>query len=322
MSATSGRVAETGHRRLAGAGGRRRLVGPLVRTQQRREALWALLFLTPFFIGLLFFIVGPVIAAFVLSLTSWDLMGAPQWIGLQNYHDLFVDPIFWQALGNTIYYTGVSVPMGLLLALLLAILMNRKIPGMYAFRVIFFAPVTVSIVAVSLLWAWLYSPTYGFINYVLTALHLPTAQWLVDPRMAMPSIIIVGLWRGLGFNIIVFIAGLQSIPRDLYEAAAMDGANEWHQFRSITLPMLSPTLFFAIVMALISSFQVFEQTFIMTQGGPGNDTLTLIYDIFLTGFTYLRMGYASAIAFVFLAFILAMTVVQVRLQYRWVHYDE
>jgi multiple sugar transport system permease protein len=299
-----------------------RLVRALAGTQQRREALWALLFLTPFFVGLLFFIGGPVVAAFIVSLANWDLMGPPQWIGLQNYVSLAQDPIFWQALGNTVYYTGVSVPVGLGVALGLAVLMNRKLRGMYAFRVIFFAPVTVSIVAVSLLWAWLYSPAYGFINYVLSSLHLPTSQWLVDPRMAMPSIIIVGLWRGLGFNIIVFIAGLQSIPHDLYEAAAIDGANEWRQFRHVTLPMLSPTMFFAIVMALISSFQVFEQTYIMTQGGPGNDTLTLIYYIFLTGFTYLRMGYASALSFVVLALVLAITVVQVRWQYRWVHYDE
>lgn len=310
-------------RRGPGRGARGPLrLGRVVRTPRGREALWALLFLSPFFVGLVCFIVGPVIAAFVLSLTSWDLLGTPQWVGLQNYQELAHDPIFWQALGNTVYYTGVTVPVGLLLALGLAILMNRRIPGIYAFRVIFFAPVTVSIVAVSLLWSWMFSPTYGIINYVLTALHLPTSQWLVDPRMAMPSIIIVGLWRGLGFNIVVFIAGLQAIPRDLYEAAAIDGANEWGQFRYVTLPMLSPTLFFAIVMALISSFQIFEQTYIMTQGGPDNGTLTLIYYIFLTGFTYLRMGYASAISFVFLAIVLAVTVVQVRLQYRWVHYDE
>jgi len=188
------------------------LLGRVARTQSQREALWALLFLSPFFIGLIFFVVGPVVAAFVLSLTRWDLMGAPQWIGGQNYAELIRDHTFWQALGNTAYYTGVSVPVGLALGLGLAILMNRKLPGIYAFRVIYFAPVTVSIVAVSLLWAWLYTPSFGFLNYVLAAMHLPTLRWLVDPRTAMPSIIIVGLWRGLGFNIIVFIAGLQSIP--------------------------------------------------------------------------------------------------------------
>jgi multiple sugar transport system permease protein len=293
-----------------------------IRTQRQREGLWALLFLCPFFLGLIFFIAGPVIAAFVLSLTRWDLMGPPRWIGIQNYTSLARDPDFWQALGNTIYYTGVTVPVGLVLGLGLAILMNRRLFGIYAFRVIYFAPVTVSIVAVSLLWAWLYSPSFGFLNYVLAALHLPTPRWLVDPRTAMPSIILVGLWRGLGFNIIVFLAGLQAIPRDLYEAGEIDGADEWRQFRHITLPMLSPTMFFAIVMAVISSFQIFEQTYIMTQGGPGNSTLTFIYYIFLTGFTYLRMGYASALSFVFLALILAITIIQVRLQSQWVHYEE
>jgi multiple sugar transport system permease protein len=314
-------AAEAWHQEMPRAGGPLRLVAALTRTQRRRETLWAVAFLTPFFIGLVFFIAGPVVAAFLLSLTNWDLMGPPQWAGLQNYVSLAQDPLFWQALGNTVYYTGVSVPVGLALALMLAVLMNRKVPGIYAFRVIYFAPVTVSIVAVSLLWAWLYSPSFGFLNYVLSVLHLPTLRWLVDPHTAMPSVILVGLWRGLGFNIIVFIAGLQAIPRDLYEAAEIDGANEWQQFRRVTLPMLSPTLFFAIVMALISSFQVFEQTYIMTQGGPGNSTLTFIYYIFLTGFTYLRMGYASALSFVFLALILTITVLQVRWQARWVHYD-
>jgi len=299
-----------------------RLVKTLTRSQRRRETLWALLFLTPFFIGLVFFILGPIIAAFAVSLTTWDLVSPAQWVGAQNYADLVHDPVFWQAMGNTIYYTGVTVPVGLVLALGLAILMNRKLPGIYAFRVIYFAPITASIVAVSLLWAWLFSPSFGFLNYVLSALHLPTSQWLASPITAMPSIILVGLWRGLGFNIIVFLAGLQSIPRDLYEAAETDGANEWQQFRNVTLPMLSPTLFFAIVMALISSFQVFEQTYIMTQGGPGNSTMTFIYYIFLTGFTYLRMGYASALSFVFLLLILIITAFQLRLQTRWVHYDE
>jgi len=297
-------------------------VTALARTQSRREALWAFAFLTPFFIGLVFFVIGPVVAAFVLSLTNWDLMGAPQWAGAQNYLGLVRDRTFWQALANTVYYTGVTVPVGLGLALVLAVLMNRKLPGVHVFRVIYFAPVTVSIVAVSLLWAWLFTPSFGFLNYALAAMHLPTVRWLVDPRTALPSVMLVGVWRSLGFNVIVLLAGLQAIPRDLYEAAETDGANEWHQFRRVTLPMLSPTMFFAVVMALISSFQVFEQTYIMTQGGPGNNTLTFIYYIFLTGFTYLRMGYACALSFVFLALILAVTIVQVRLQSRWVHYDE
>lgn len=290
-------------------------------THRRREALWALLLISPFLIGLVFFIAGPGVFAFMISLTDWSIYGAPRWVGASNYTELARDRIFWLSLLNTVYYTAVSVPATLALALGLAVLMNRKLRGIHFFRVVFFAPVTVSVVAVSLLWSWMYSPTYGIFNYILSALHLPAVPWLVNPATAMLSLIIMGVWKGLGFNVIVFLAGLQSIPRDLYEAASVDGARAWKQFVNVTLPMLSPTIFFAVVMGLISSFGVFEQTYIMTQGGPGNSTMTIIYDIFLQGFTYLRMGYASAISFVFLVIVLAITAVQVRLQRRWVHYD-
>lgn len=233
---------------------------------------------------------------------------------------MFADPLFWTALWNTVYYTVVSVPITLALALGLAALMNRGIRGIQVLRAIYFFPVTASIVAVSLLWAWMYTPDFGIINYTLQQFGLPRLNWLVDPRIAMPSVILMSVWRSLGFNIVVFLAGLQSVPRELHEAAELDGANEWHRFWQITIPLLTPTIFFAAVMALIASFQVFEQTFIMTQGGPGNATLTLVYYIFQNGFTWLRMGYASAISFVLFAILLAVTLVQVRLQTRWVHY--
>jgi multiple sugar transport system permease protein len=285
-----------------------------------RESAWAYLFLAPFFIGLLFFIVGPVFAAFAISFTSWDLLSPPRWVGLENYQELANDRLFWIALKNTLYFTGVSVPVTLVLALGLAALMNRKIRGIQVLRAIYFFPVTASIVAVSLLWAWMYTPDFGIINYLLSFLGIPKINWLVDPRMAMPSVIIMSVWRGLGFNIVVFLAGLQSIPRDLYEAADLDGATGWQQFWQLTVPLLTPTIFFATIMAIISSFQVFEQTYIMTQGGPGNATLTLVYQIFLNGFTYLRMGYASALSFVLFAILFVITIVQVNLQRKWVHY--
>jgi multiple sugar transport system permease protein len=290
-------------------------------TRKRREALWALFFLPPFIIGLVFFIVGPGVAAVAISFTDWDLLSSPRWVGLANYRELIHDPVFVDSLLNTLYYTAVTVPLSIVLGLGLAVLMNRKIRGSYVFRAVYFLPVTVSIVAVSLLWSWMFQPSYGFLNYVLAELHLPTVDWLVNPATALPSIMIVGVWRTLGFNILVFLAGLQSVPAEMHEAAQVDGAGEWYRFRRVTLPMLSPTLFFAIVMGLIASFQVFEQTYIMTQGGPGNSTMTLIYYIFLSGFTNLRMGYASAISVVFLLIILAITVVQVRLQSKWVHYE-
>lgn len=285
-----------------------------------REAAWAYLFLAPFFLGLLFFILGPVLAAFAISFSAWDLLSPPRWIGLGNYREMLGDRLFWIALKNTIYFTAVSVPVTLVLALGLAALMNRKLRGISLLRAIYFFPVTASIVAVSLLWAWMYTPDFGIINYLLSLVGLPKVNWLVDPKMAMPSVIIMSVWRGLGFNIVVFLAGLQSIPRDLYEAAELDGAGGWAQFWQITVPLLTPTLFFAAIMALISSFQVFEQTYIMTQGGPGNATLTLVYQIFLNGFTYLRMGYASALSFVLFAILFVITIIQVRLQTRWVHY--
>jgi multiple sugar transport system permease protein len=289
-------------------------------TYRAKEAAWAYLFLLPFFIGLVAFIVGPVVAAFAISFTSWDLLSPPVWIGLDNYREMAADAVFWTALGNTVYFTAVSVPLTLLLALGLATLMNNKLPGINLLRAIYFFPVTASIVAVSLLWAWMYTPNFGIINYMLSLVGLPTPGWLVDPKTAMPSIIIMSVWRGLGFNIVVFLAGLQSIPRDLYEAAQLDGAGEWNRFRKITVPLLTPTIFFGTVMALITSFQVFEQTYIMTQGGPGNATLTIVYDIFQNGFTFLRMGYASAMSFVLFAILFVITIIQVRLQTRWVHY--
>lgn len=285
-----------------------------------REAAWAYLFLLPFFLGLLFFILGPVLAAFAISFTTWDLLSPPRWVGLANYRAMVDDRLFWTALKNTIYFTVVSVPVTLILALCLAVLMNRKIRGIEALRAIYFFPVTASIVAVSLLWAWMYTPDFGIINYLLSYLGIPKINWLVNPQLALPSVIIMSVWRGLGFNIVVFLAGLQSIPRDLYEAAALDGATGWDQFRSITVPLLTPTIFFATIMALIGSFQVFEQTFIMTQGGPANATMTLVYQIFLNGFTYLRMGYASAQSFILFAILFVITLVQVRMQRRWVHY--
>jgi len=256
----------------------------------------------------------------VISFTFWDLLSPPIWIGLDNYREMLRDNLFWTALRNTAYFTLVSVPVTIVLSLGLATLMNNKLRGVTALRAIYFFPITASIVAVSLLWTWMYTPDFGIINYTLTQLGLPTSRWLVDPNMAMPSIVIMSVWRGLGFNIVIFLAGLQSIPRDLYEAAELDGAGDWNRFRNITVPLLTPTIFFALVMAFITSFQVFEQTYIMTQGGPGNSTLTLVYHIFQNGFTFLRMGYASAMSFVMFAILFAVTIVQVRMQTRWVHY--
>ncbi|MBW7882407.1 MAG: sugar ABC transporter permease [Caldilineaceae bacterium] len=294
----------------------------MARSPARYNAVWAYLMLLPFLIGLVVFIVGPLFFAVFLSFTDWNILGWPRWVGLLNYSELLADPVFWKAFWNTIYYTLITVPVTIVISLGLATLMNRPIRGVFVLRAIYFSPITVSVIAVGLLWSWLYTPNYGFLNYVLRFLGIQPISWLVSAQTALLSLMIVGIWRGLGFNIVVMLAGLKSIPQEMYDASAIDGANEIQQFRHVTLPMLTPTLFFAVVMAFISSFQVFELTYIMTQGGPSNSTTTLIYNTYLQGFTFLRMGYASAISVVFLAVVLIVTIWQIKFQEKWVHYDE
>jgi multiple sugar transport system permease protein len=306
----------------SGLWGLRHLGSWMSASPARYNAIWAYLMLSPFLIGLLVFVVGPLIFSVVLSLMNWNIVGSPQWVGLANYQAMLRDRVFWASFRNTIYYTVVTVPVTIVLSLFLATLMNRQIRGVYFLRAVYFSPITVSVIAVGLLWAWMYSPNYGFINYMLQLMGLPPVQWLVRAQTALLSLMIVGIWRGLGFNIIVFLAGLKNVPQELYDAASIDGANELQQYRHVTLPMITPTLFFAVVMALIASFQVFELTYIMTQGGPSNSTTTLIYNVYLQGFTFLRMGYASAISTVFLAVVLGVTLLQLMFQEKWVHYDE
>jgi multiple sugar transport system permease protein len=208
------------------------------------------------------------------------------------------------------------------LGLGIALLLNQKLRGMWIFRVLFFLPMTVGVVASGLLWSWMFNPQYGLLNYLLHFVGLGPYKWLTSSQTAMPSIILVGVWRSIGFNIIVFLAGLQAVPEFLYDAAALDGAGPLKKFRHVTLPMLSPTIFFGALIGVIMSFQVFEQTYVMTQGGPGNSTLTIIYFIFQQGFSYLRMGYASAASVTFLIILAIGTALMLRLQSRLVHYED
>jgi multiple sugar transport system permease protein len=234
---------------------------------------------------------------------------------------MFQDPLFWISWQNTALYTGVSVPLSMIIGLGIAILLNRKLRGMAFFRILFFAPMTIGVVASGLLWAWMFSPQYGLLNYILNFAGLGPFRWLTSESTSLMSIIIVGVWRAIGFTIVIFLAGLQSIPDSLYDAAAVDGAGGWRKFRHITIPMLSPTIFFSTLIGVIMSFQVFEQTYVMTQGGPGNSTLTIIYFIYQNGFSYLRMGYASAVSVSFLIVILLGTSLLLRFQDRLVHYE-
>jgi len=303
------------------------LSGSLLRTAGRREMLAALLFLLPNILGFVIFTMGPVLASFGLSLVDWNLLGSPVWVGLDNYATMLRDREFWDSLKATLYYTAGSLPLGIVPALILALALNQKLRGLALYRTVYFVPVVSSTVAVALLWRWMYNPNFGMLNFLLNGLfrllHLPLTapDWLQSTTWAMPAIILMSAWKGLGYNMVLYLAGLQSISRTFYEAAAIDGASSWQKFWFVTLPLLTPTTFFVTIISIIGSFQVFEQAYIMTAGGPARSTVTTVYYIYANGFQRYNMGYASAIAWVLFALILAVTLIQWKYQDRWVFYE-
>ncbi|MBX7213313.1 MAG: sugar ABC transporter permease [Thermoflexales bacterium] len=279
-----------------------------------RDAVQGLAFLLPSLVILSLFTYYPVLNAAWLSLFRWRIMrGEPSFIGLANYGTLFESADFWQAIGNTIVFTVGSIPPGMALALFVALLLNRPLRGLPLFRAAFFIPTITSLVAVSVVWQWIYHPDVGLANAVLNALGLESVRWLNEPRSAMPALIILGIWRGLGYNVIIYLAGLQDIPAHLYEAARIDGANRWQLLRYITWPLLAPTSFFILIIAVINSFQSFTQVHVMTQGGPVGSTTVIVYYLYQQAFQQFNMGYGSAIAMVLFAIILVLTVIQFRL---------
>ena len=279
------------------------------------------LFVAPLLLGLLIFTYGPVLAAFGLSFTKGDYISTPQWIGLSNYQALLQEDLFWTSMKNTLYYVVGVVPAGLILSLLLALAMNQKLRGIVIFRSIFFLPTITSSVAISLMWLWIYNPEFGVLNFLLKQIGIKGPAWLASSTWAMPAIIIMSIWRGLGYNMLIYLAGLQGIPDVYYEAAEIDGAGGWAKFRNITLPLLSPTTFMLLILSLIGAFQVFEYTYVMTGGGPVYSTLTIVLHIYNNAFRSFKMGYASAMAYVLFFILLGLTLIQLRLQRRWVHYD-
>jgi multiple sugar transport system permease protein len=279
------------------------------------------LFVTPLLLGLLIFTYGPVLAAFFLSFTKGDYISTPRWIGLGNYQALLQEDLFWTSMRNTLYYVVGVVPAGLILSLLLAIAMNQKLRGIVIFRSIFFLPTITSSVAISLMWLWIYNPEFGVLNFLLKQIGIKGPTWLSSSTWAMPAIIIMSIWRGLGYNMLIYLAGLQGIPDVYYEAAEIDGAGGWAKFRHITLPLLTPTTFMLLILSLIGAFQVFEYTYVMTGGGPVYATLTIVLHIYNNAFRSFQMGYASALAYVLFAILLVLTLIQLRLQKRWVHYE-
>lgn len=293
-----------------------------LRETARRHDLAAFLFLAPTLIIIFGFHLLPILFTFGLSLFHWDLLTAPRPAGGANFHRLALDPLFWKSIRNTIYYTAVSVPAGIVASLTVALLLNQKIRGVGIYRTIYFIPVITSISAVSIVWKGIYHPNYGLLNQLLAVFGLPPQRWLLDPRWALLAIIGMSVWKGLGYNVILFLAGLKNIPQHLYEAAQVDGARRWHRFRHITWPLLSPITFFVLVMSVIGSFQVFAQIYMMTPGGgPQDSTTTVVFYLYKVGFGDFHFGYASAIAFELFVLIFALTFIQRRVGERRVHYQ-
>ncbi|MGI6375425.1 MAG: carbohydrate ABC transporter permease [Anaerolineae bacterium] len=303
-----------------GAVASRRVAVPKRMSVAARANLDGYLFILPWLLGLVALQIGPMLASMYLSLTHYEVLTPPVFIALDNYKRLFTDdPLFVKSLLKTLYYVAGSVPVRLGVALVLALLLNQPLPGSYLFRVLFYLPSVTSGVAVATVWLWMFEPTYGVINNVLKWFHIPGPPWLGSIDWAMPSIIVMSFIY-IGSMMVVFLAGLQGIPRHLYEAAEIDGASGWRRFLNITLPMLSSTIFFNLIMTVITSFQVFTNVYVMTRGGPANATYVYMVYLYDQAFRYVHMGYACALAWVLFVIILIVTLIQVKTS-GWVYYE-
>ncbi|MBP8637561.1 MAG: sugar ABC transporter permease [Dictyoglomi bacterium] len=290
-------------------------------TLSKKEGRYFYLFISPWLIGFLLFMAGPMIASLYLSLTQYNMVSIPQWVGLKNYIDLAKDPLFWQSLKVTIIYSIFSVPLGIITSLILAILLNQKIRGLAWFRTIFYIPSVISGVAVSLLWMWIFNPEFGILNYLLWKIFkIQGPAWLFDEFWVLPALIIMSLW-GIGGSIVIYLAGLQGIPTELYEAAEIDGASSWNKFLRITLPLITPVIFFNLITGVIGSLQVFTQGYVMTGGGPHYASLFYVLYLYQEAFQLYNMGYASALAWILFLIILLLTVIIFKSSSLWVYYE-
>lgn len=281
----------------------------------------AYLFLAPSYIPLVAFLVIPMIAAVLLSFTEWDLLTSPEWIGFANFTELFRDKSFYSSLGHTLYFIAGYLPIVYILGLAAALALNTKFKGSGWIRAAYFLPVITSWVVVALLWKWILNPQGGLFNAALNSIGIAGPGWWTSTTWAMPSVILASAWKDLGYVMLILLAGLQAIPPEYKEAAAIDGASQWQILRKITLPLLTPSTFFVLVISLINNFQVFDQFWIMTEGGPEGSTTVILHNIVSNSFNYGRMGYASAMSMALFAIILIITLIQLRLQKRWVNYD-
>ena len=285
-----------------------------------RGGLAGYVFVAPSIIFLIAFVILPIIAALFYSFTDYDLMKAPRLAGLKNYKNLFDDARILPSIKNTLYFAFGTVPTGIVTSLLLAVLINRQIRGIYTFRALFYLPVVSSFVSVSLIWLWMYEPNFGLFNEGLEALGLPRSKWLRSAQTAMLAIIIMSVWKNMGLNMVIYLAGLQGVPAHLYEASEIDGAGRLSQFFRVTVPLLAPTTFFVVIVYFIGALQMFVQVYVMTQGGrpgewggPLDSTITVVVLMYANAFEYLKMGYAAAIACALFVVIGIVTVINARL---------
>jgi len=292
-------------------------------TLLRREALDGYLFISPWIIGFLLFTLGPMAFSLYASFCDWDMLHPPRWVGLTNYRQMFTDDFrFVKSLGVTLKYSAMALPLGVVTSLGIAILLNQKVKGLTFFRAIYYIPAILPGVAVAMLWKWIFNPESGVINLLLARLGIDGPGWFTDPAWAVPALVIMSLW-GAGAGMIIYLAGLQSVPTQLYEAAEIDGAGPWMKFRSVTLPMISPTIFFNVVMGIIGSFQVFTSAFVITggAGSPAYSTLFYVLYLYQKAFNYFAMGYACALAWVLFLIILTLTLIVFWSGKHWVYYE-
>lgn len=291
-------------------------------TKSRREFWAGMLFLAPNTIGFLLFTLVPVLASFALSFFDWPMVGTPAFSGLENFRRMFTGDVkFYKVLWNTIYYTLLYVPTVLVFSLGLGLLITRKLRGVLTFRLLYYLPVLTSYVAAAMVFQWIFNNDFGLLNYLLRCVGLQGTNWLTNKATVMPCVAFVSVWKNVGRYMIIFMAGLQSIPQPLYEAARIDGATFWKQFRYVTIPMLSPTTFFLLITSMIDSFKLFDIVWCMTGGGPADATRTLVTYIYNVSFQNFRMGYGCALSWLLFLIIFVFTAVQMKCQSKWVQYD-
>lgn len=287
----------------------------------KKEARWGIIFALPAILGFFLWTAGPMIASLFISLTDWKIGGKPNFIGIDNYIHIFTkDPLFPKSIWATLYFAFGSVPLILIFSFLVAILLNQKVRFMPFFRTVFYMPSIAPVIASSVLWMWLFNPDFGLLNNALQAVGLHKLMWIYDENQVIPSLIMMNLW-GMGNTMIIFLAGLQGIPEYLYEAVEIDGGNWWDKFRIVTIPMMSPTIFFNMIMLIIDNMQVFSKAYVMTDGGPNNSSLFYVFYLYRTAFTHSEFGYASALAWILFIIILILTIIVFKTSNKWIYYE-